>query len=1523
MTNNNNNNKNTWRNRMGLQVPMEEQAEQLARRLQQASELLLEKLFAYLSQLPEEDDDDDYEEDHTDTPRRTTNNNNNTSCSGMTLPAAAVGWLSCQLFPMTNILEDDDDDEDVEEDAAQHTTSLWMGVNMRDRLSLLRFLLPRVTHLRLTRQAWPPELPKPSRKTKKTILRRRQPQPAEDEQQPPEELNCSTCSMSVNSALTTDDWNDLNHNHREAAPPTRQAFLEFMQTLQNHPRLDMRVFPKVQVLVLEGIPPTWIYNSTYSLQPSLQVLRISKACLYHVPSLLFPKPMVKRRTTQQQEQKVVEEEDEDPLAAPPPPPPPPPRSIVHNNYYPKLSHFKLDHCGIGELSRLPHSLSKLRHLQSLSLAHNDICTEATALKGLQQLSRLQSLDLSYNRLSSLNLANHYLGQLKVLKLSHNQLVTTRGGLDKLYSLEELWLDGNQISEVSMISGVSRLPQLRVLHLAGNPMPHQYYRKQVLSWCQQERRGSSPNELPILDGIPVTVKEWTLLQDESGVLVSATVVVVEQPTPTTTTTSNSNSRRRGAADTTATVAHNNKASTTTTTGSTTTSIISDSASTYNESSSSMMLLLAPSRNRRVTRKHARKPHKAKISSCCNNWQQQQQQQQQPKSDDNDTAVVDDETLPKLAEQQDPIVDDASSSNRKRAVFETRPQTEQGPADSFAKPVGSQSRLPKKRPYKNERQPQQQQQQLPSISFSVEDVLRSLQKPRRRQEEEDDWSPKKAAPKIISEDHHPASSSTTTTETSPTTASSADDSETCPTTTTSEPKPTMMATWKGTREDPEVDDLPDAPTTTLPIDHDTQKNQSSTLPPPPEMSTVPPKEWKAPSTKTDLSPVVDTRMASSSKPDHPEETTDSIVSWERKGASKGHQSAHTTILDDAESIMNASVATNGSKNTDPKEAKSPTDVDDNRSVASNGSKKKMSDLKSSPKRKKDDVKPMIMQPKPKVATIKLHTGATQQFDIFSADWDELVRVAAEGLIPNGKIRTPVAELEQHQQSKKQGGVFSMDAVDLLAPATTESTTRQQLDSTSTVATIPNNDQMSQASELGSGFRSMSMPEHIWSDDFSVPSSLGTNRDDFPKLNKFQLAEDNAVYDGPDACRDMNVIKNLELYFNTFVFPSSIQDLPLLSSNEEEAMNEDENWEMVVRQYPRIQLWPEDRRWLENSLSPMSQQIVDWASSNSRERFVRAWEEDVVPCGKPALRRLAPNRRSRLGFHGDQLFKNTGPEPYAECRRVILCLSSSAFYIVLREDSVTSKYQQQGKKKRFPVPVSDDALFGDAPWPHSVVRHSFQELQAITIGFEFQRLSLRFSNPAIRKTDPFVYMLLTSNKKETVGVLQEIQRLAKEANEHVTDLVSDSTAVAIENDSQVVFDALAVAVAPDLVGTILHYQLVQQRWKSGGERRGTVRRVCIVTDTKIFLLDEDYAADGHKALESNSGKLDNVSYRIVDEATLKQVAEVQAAGADPTAITIIINPLSRLSRTHRWRLLCRDSSGAERLVDDVRKALGQIEE
>jgi hypothetical protein len=180
------------------------------------------------------------------------------------------------------------------------------------------------------------------------------------------------------------------------------------------------------------------------------------------------------------------------------------------------------------------------------------------------------------------------------------------------------------------------------------------------------------------------------------------------------------------------------------------------------------------------------------------------------------------------------------------------------------------------------------------------------------------------------------------------------------------------------------------------------------------------------------------------------------------------------------------------------------------------------------------------------------------------------------------------------------------------------------------------------------------------------------------------------------------------------------------------------------------------------------------------------------------------------------------------------------------------------------------------------------------------------------------LTGNKKSTVNILQDMQKAAKDLREGTTGLSREGTAIAIENDSNLVFDALGAAVSPELLGTVLHYQIVHQYWKHGD--RGTVRRIFCVTDTKIFLLDEDYRADGHDLsdITVQGNKMGEVQHRKVDCADLKQVSEVQAAGADPKAITIIVSPLSTLSRTHRWRLLCRDREGAERLVDDVRKAL-----
>ena len=556
---------------------------------------------------------------------------------------------------------------------------------------------------------------------------------------------------------------------------------------------------------------------------------------------------------------------------------------------------------------------------------------------------------------------------------------------------------------------------------------------------------------------------------------------------------------------------------------------------------------------------------------------------------------------------------------------------------------------------------------------------------------------------------------------------------------------------------------------------------------------------------------------------------------------------------------------------------------------------------------------VNPNSKNASVRILPGPkkTTEFDIFSEDWDSLVQRAAEGLIPDGIPRNPVAELQN--QPNQRGELFPLEATEELPPPvaeTVEDGTNDDAANNPTIQSTASGDSQSRLSSLPE-----LLPEHVWQDDSSVPSSLGTNREDFPKVNKFQLAEENSEYDGPEYCREWPIVDNFQLYFNTFVFPGASLTLP--TSLNEEMSADDENWQAVSLRYPRIQLWPEDRQWRETtSICETGQLSMD--DDEDREWFVRVWEEEVIPCGSRSTKRLLPNRLTRLGFHGDALYQNAAPDPHSASRKVVLCISSSALYFIVGNDKVTARAQE--KKKKFPVPISKDAVFADGRWPHAVARHPFQELVGITIGFSFQKLILRFSTRSSRNTDLFTYVLLTSNKMQTVSILQELQRRSKDAMEldSTRDTLTADVATQIDNDDRNCLDALAVAIAPDVLGTVLNFSIVQQKWKHG--ERGTVRRVCVVTDTKLFLLDEDYIGDGSTAVDGTNSqqRLGDVKYRMVDEATLGQVAEVQAAGADPNAITIIINPLSRLSRTHRWRLLCRDSQGAERLVEDVRKAI-----
>jgi len=60
------------------------------------------------------------------------------------------------------------------------------------------------------------------------------------------------------------------------------------------------------------------------------------------------------------------------------------------------------------------------------------------------------------------------GNITTLKLSHNRLTNVEG-LEKLYSLENLSIDHNEIRSLSNLVSLTHLPQLMRLDVAGNPV----------------------------------------------------------------------------------------------------------------------------------------------------------------------------------------------------------------------------------------------------------------------------------------------------------------------------------------------------------------------------------------------------------------------------------------------------------------------------------------------------------------------------------------------------------------------------------------------------------------------------------------------------------------------------------------------------------------------------------------------------------------------------------------------------------------------------------------------------------------------------------------------------------------------------------------------------------------------------------------------------------------------------------------------------------------------------------------------
>ena len=1260
----------------------EKKVVELSKRLEYGAEIFLEKFFEYLSQLPEEDDDEvlndepyDGSDDPLAPPRMDMNPNNNATSflQGITLPAAAVAWLSSLLYPHPleeEVVEETRNTPNRRNDEscslissfphpinnnnnnANNNMETWLGgVALKDRLSLLRFLLPRVRMIRITRQKWPPELPSQQMRnvTTNTNSQGDVNTTPPRRQRPPSELNCSTIS-SVNSSLTVDE---IGTNNGTTTTNPRLEFLEYMHKLEHGPEIDMRLFPQLNVLILDGVPPTWV-NNLHVIQTKLEVLKVARAAVFDLPGFLFAKEDL--QVEKDRARSVSDSSNGNSNNA---------ASTILNAprqyFFPHLTYLKLDGCNIGGMSSLPFCLSKLQNIRYLSLQHNDIGKESTALKGLRHIPRLTQLDLRYNSIQCLPRANLYLGgQLHTLKLSHNQLRSTRGGLDRCYALQELWLDGNCIEDLNQVSGLARLPELRLLRLHNNPVTtmgspifEPAWKIQVWTWFQEVRRASSRKELPrftsiistgggtgkaitevTLSGLP-TEREWKEIQDASYSI---------------------------HLDTRSSVG----------------------VSEISSSTNSIACFSASLRNPPVVKKA--KTRRAKIL--------------------NERNV---QTRVKMSKKSK----NKGKSSTGSALTGKSPDTKLSPS--------------------NKSQSKHAPSQHPVLSFSLQDVLLSLQ------------------------------------QTIP-----SEDSEKC--------EPLERVEEKA--ESNQTEDLE----STLPL-------LSSKIEVDVAVSEDKPIEDKVPNPFEEMSDVNQNKSLDNLE-DRLLEEEEEKKNGETDTSGSSHQGDNSSDQILKEEKEHPSTAVTNTEDND----KNPSDYPLGETVAN------------------DSIFPAQ---KGKVATIKLHYRApTRLFDALDCDWDELIKRASEGRIPDGLQKSPVAHVDHAEECIEELGivaekVFSDQTTDLLAQINEDTMTQPK----------PSNQSGGSLSASGPPETTTSdtlpntLPEHVWKDDSSVLSSLGASRDDIPQVSKFQLAEENSFYDGPDSYREMKVVENLKLYFEAFVFPSTVPDVP--QSLLEEIEEDIDDWQSVALYCPRIQLWPDDRRRLERSLRSLSSQLADWPES--REKFIRLWEEDIIPCGKPALRRLPPNRQIRLGFHGDKLFEGPELDAYSQCRKVLLCLSSKAFYVILREDSVTSKHQQKATKRKFPLPIDKELLFRDSPWPHCVACLPLGSLLSITIGFEFQRLSLKFRNPSLPNSDPFVFVLLTSNKKSTVRILQEMQKAAKELNEGVARLSPGKTTIAIENDSNHVFDTLGSAVVPELLGTVLHYQIVQQFWRKGNKGTVTTYMLC----------------------------------------------------------------------------------------------------
>ena len=432
---------------------------------------------------------------------------------------------------------------------------------------------------------------------------------------------------------------------------------------------------------------------------------------------------------------------------------------------------------------------------------------------------------------------------------------------------------------------------------------------------------------------------------------------------------------------------------------------------------------------------------------------------------------------------------------------------------------------------------------------------------------------------------------------------------------------------------------------------------------------------------------------------------------------------------------------------------------------------------------------------------------------------------------------------------------------------------------------------------------------------------------QLIDFRRAEIDSIYDGAKSFFNLIAVNYIELYFQTFVFPSSLQNESF------EIYERSHNVDEKYISFPRIQLYSSDRdlmSWI-SSIIQENESLSDSVENRSSiETYVHVSREDVLPCGLSANARLPPKESQLRSFHGEFVYNGKHEVITSAGQKVIFCISNMAIYFI--RDFDESFTLSNDDHREFPSPIPMDARFEDGFWPHAFSCHPLKYLRSITIGFGFQRLSLNFNIPGLRdahyinpeneisNSSYYTYIIFTCNKKRTIKLLQILQSTVKEL------LSNQIESVSIDNDDSVVLDALGQALRfYPFNGDVQHYQILYQIWKNGD--REPVQRIFVLTNSQIYLFNEKYCADSLvsslKAHDNQSEKAKNVVMNMMISAELVNVIEICAADEDPRLITLITKASNRFMKSHKWRLVCKNGENAESLVDAIRKGIKACKE